>query len=88
MAICRGGGMGSFQFLFQAIPDLNAYNNIAIRFYQEEAKSTLLSTLVVTGFKVSNETVNTSVGGEGAEEFSFTADNMTFTGTGVDPSGS
>jgi len=70
------------------IDDLNAYNNMAIRFYQEEAKSTLLSTLVVTGFKVSNETVNTSVGGEGAEEFSFTADNMTFTGTGVDPSGS
>jgi len=26
MALCRGGGMGNFRFLFEAVPDLLPYN--------------------------------------------------------------
>jgi len=65
--------------------DLNSYNNFEVWYYKEEAKTTKLCTLRVTGFTVSNETINVSVGGEGAEEFSFEADNFYLIPTGENP---
>lgn len=66
---------------------MNSYNNLLVNFYQDEQKTVLLSKVAVYNVTISNESDSISVGGEGAEEFSFEADNFIFTGTGVNPSG-
>lgn len=63
-----------------SIDDFNAYNQLLIKVYKEEAKSTLLRETLITGMVVSGENQDVSVGGNVVQEFTFTADNITVTG--------
>jgi hypothetical protein len=65
--------------------DFNAYNHMKVKFYQDESRTIALSSVMVRNFTVSNESYSISVGGEGAEEFNFEADNFQFKGTGQNP---
>lgn len=65
--------------------DFNAYNQMRVKFYEDEARTTVLSSVMVRNITISNESYSISVGGEGAEEFSFETDNFRFLGTGENP---
>jgi hypothetical protein len=60
-------------------------NYVRIDVYKEKTKLTKLRTITSTGMSVIGESHNVAVGGIAAQEFTFTCDNITIQGLGVEP---
>jgi hypothetical protein len=69
------------------IDDFSDSNQLLIKTYKDEDKSTLLRTMRIDNMVVTGENHDVSVGGNAVQEFTFTADNIFASGTGVNITG-
>ncbi len=67
--------------------DFNGYNALRVEIYKDKSQTTLLKTITCTKMYVNNENFNVSVGGNATNEISFTTDNITIVGSGVNVTG-
>ena len=63
------------------IEDFNGYNSLKLLIYKEKAQTNLLKTIEITQMAVTGDNFNVSVGGNATHEITFTADNITVTGS-------
>jgi hypothetical protein len=67
--------------------DFNGYNALRIDIYKEPSQTTLLKTITCTKMQVQSEGFNVAVGGLATQELTFTTDNITVVGSGVNTTG-
>ena len=69
------------------ISDFNGYNALRVEIYKDKAQTILLKTIAINTMYVQNENFNVSVGDNASNEMTFTADNISIVGSGVNITG-
>lgn len=69
------------------LDDFSDSNQLLIKTYKDEDKTTLLRTMRIDDMVVTGENHDVSVGGNAVQEFTFTSDNIFASGTGVNITG-
>lgn len=69
------------------ITDFNGFNSLRVEVYQDKAKTILLKTISIDSMYVQNENFNVSVGDNASHEMTFTTDNISIVGSGVNVTG-
>jgi hypothetical protein len=69
------------------VGDFGGANSLRLEIYKEKSQETLLKTIAISNMYVQNENFNVSVGDKAVNEMSFTCDNVTITGSGVNVTG-
>ena len=77
-----GGANVAKELYSELFSDRNA---VFVEVFKEKTKDTLLRTITSTGMSVIGESHNVAVGGQAAQEFTFTCDNIQIVGTGNEP---
>ena len=66
-----------------SIEDFNGYNALRLEIYKDKAQTILLDTITIDSMSVQADNFNVSVGNNATNEMTFTADNITLTGSGT-----
>jgi len=74
------GGTGTYELNTELFSQANI---LRIDVYREKTKATKLETIIVDSMTVAGDSHNVAVGGNAAQEFTFTADNLSLFGLGV-----